>query len=55
MILINAYYNIVTTDRLFLSNTLEADYGIYYNLIILKLVYKNREEVRLVKRFNGLP
>ena len=55
MILVNAYYDTTTTDRLLSSNALEADHGIYYNPIVLKLVYENREEVRLVKRFNGLP
>jgi hypothetical protein len=53
-ILVNTYYNTITRDRLLSTNALEADYSIFYDLITLILVRKNREEVSLVKKVSGL-
>jgi hypothetical protein len=53
-ILISAYHDLSTKDRLLSINALEADYRIYYDPITLKLIRANREQVGLVKKVNGL-
>ncbi|OQE65453.1 hypothetical protein PENNAL_c0208G09362 [Penicillium nalgiovense] len=54
-ILVNAYHDKTTRDRLLSTNALEADHGIFHDPITPTLVRANREEVGLVKKVSGLP
>lgn len=54
-ILVTAYHNTTTKDRLLSTNALEADHGIFHDPITSMLVRENRDEVGLVKKVSGLP
>lgn len=54
-ILVTAYHDTTTKDRLLSTNALEADHGIFHDPITSMLVRENRDEVGLVKKVSGLP
>ncbi|OQD59931.1 hypothetical protein PENPOL_c044G06897 [Penicillium polonicum] len=53
-ILVTAYHDTTTKDRLLSINALEADHGIFHDPIMSILVRENCDEVGLVKKVSGL-